>query len=100
MTVNGAIDSVKEITILPQNITNDSFGFSKLYFSKDHGWVTVCDLYMFPYREPGKQFKKGNDYFTDLLCDINYNKPGPSNMFFSLSDFDNPDMLQFYDYLL
>ncbi len=73
-TVFGALDSVKEITVNALMDTTllptDSLNGFKILLSKNHGFVQVPDLYMFPYHPVDSVYQPGRDAYMDL---INYN---------------------------
>ncbi|MES2703332.1 MAG: T9SS type A sorting domain-containing protein [Bacteroidota bacterium] len=69
MSVLAAVDSVKRITVSAYNssgpLTTDPMNGLEIVLSKEHGFVQVCDLYMFPYHKPDSVYREGLDYYMD-----------------------------------
>ncbi len=97
-TLFGKLDSVKTISIVAKNgatlAPSIPLNNTKIKWSKAHGFIQLVDFYMFPLHEPGKSYQKGFDYFTDIASPY----PDTINTTFRLSDFDEPNMLQIYDF--
>jgi hypothetical protein len=89
-------DSVKRIAIQAHNssgpLTTDPLHNAEIILSKQHGFVQVCDLYMFPLHEPGKEYQKGFDYLHDISSREN------TAIFFTQFNFHNPSELEIFDY--
>ncbi|MCD6063286.1 MAG: Secretion system C-terminal sorting domain [Flavipsychrobacter sp.] len=100
-TVLGAQDSVKEITITAWNDAGvnsaDPLHNTKIILSKNHGFVRVTDLFMFPLHEPNNVFQRGFDYWLDR------DLPAPTvptahQLYFDLVDFYNPKNSEVYNF--
>lgn len=69
MTVEGSLDSVKIIHITANSpsgiVTTDPANNAEILLSKNHGFVQVIDLYMFPYHAPGVSYAPEQDYYLD-----------------------------------
>jgi hypothetical protein len=105
MTVLGALDSIKRITI-----TADSAGLPhpadpvnnfQIILSKNYGFVQVFDLFTFPYLMPGV------DYYQDIvlgnvgaydLSGSGYNKPDTINSVFHLLPLYDPTLMEIYNF--
>lgn len=98
-TIEGTIDSVKEITLSCYNssglLTTDDLHGAQLLLSKAHGLVQAFDFYIFPMHEPGQPMRRGLDYMLDESTRYTTLKEG---VLFRLCNFDNPLMTEFYDY--
>jgi hypothetical protein len=98
-TIEGVIDSVKEITLSCYNssglLATDKLHGAQLLLSKAHGLAQAFDFYIFPMHEPGKPYQRGFDYTLDKSTSYMSNK---NAVLFRLCDFDNPLMTDFYDY--
>lgn len=91
LSVLGSIDSVKTITLTAKDangiVASDPFHNKRILLSKDHGFVSVFNLYMFPHI--GSKFIYDHSLFiTKLTTDIEY----------SLVDLYIPTQLEVYDY--
>lgn len=91
LTVLGSIDSVKTITLTAKDangiVPTDPFHNKRILLSKDHGFVSVFDLYMFPHIGP-KFIYAYSLFLPKLATDIEY----------SLVDLYIPTQLEVYDY--
>lgn len=88
MSIAGITDSIKTIA-LTINDTADILHGSRIIVSKHNGIIQTPDLYLFP------QNKAWTDYFFDEATNHN---PDKQNIIFKLTDFENPDILDIYDY--
>lgn len=90
MSLPVGFDTVKTILLTAKNkygnvLVKDTFNNRKVIISKNHGFVQIFDLFVFPQqREIFRHF----DHFTELAKNID----------FTISDFYNPDILEIYDY--
>ncbi len=103
MTVLGALDSIKKITITAYmgstaNPT-DSINNFELVLSKNHGFVQVFDLFTFPYHRPGSPYTTGFDGYLDNVCYTTSGLafPGINNSIFRIVAYRNPTLLELYD---
>jgi len=95
MTILGAIDSVKRISLVAYNSSGplpaDPLNNFTIVLSKSHGFVQVFDLYTFPYRNDI------HDYFLDMV-----NRTSgvitKANAHFSLMELVDPTYEQLYDW--
>jgi Secretion system C-terminal sorting domain len=104
MSILGSLDSVKTITIASYVSgtidTTDSINTYYIVLSKNNGFVSVFDLYTFPY----KLTTYGIDYLTTDISvgGIFYGPSGyPHNMLssvFTRSDYHDPTQLEIYDF--
>ncbi len=93
MTLLGALDSIKTITIQAKDasnnlVANDVNNF-KIIISKNHGFVHAIEIYSFPYTG-------AIDYYLEIILkgttDIS------QRLQYSLVDFHNPTRKEMYDY--
>lgn len=104
MTVMGMLDSVKKIKLDSYTSSGpdltDSINNFQVVFSKEHGFVTVMDLYTFPYHKPDTLFGRGVDYFLDEVT--GFSSMPPYNIAlkntFSLTELSNPTSDELYDW--
>lgn len=66
MTIAGVLDSVKTITIVNQGFPHPP-GSAKILLSKEHGFVEIFDLYLFPAMYIWSS--RGNDFYNDFIPD-------------------------------
>lgn len=90
MSLPMGLDTVKTILLTAKNIqgnvmVKDTFNNRKLIISKNHGFVQVFDLYVFPQQ---RKIFRDFDHFTQLAGAVD----------FKISDYYNPDVLEIYDY--
>lgn len=99
--VLGTPDDIKEITITawngaPMN-SSDPLHNTKIILSKNHGFVRVPDLFLFPLHEPDQVYQRGFDFWIDR--DLPFPTiPTASQLYFNLIDFHQPTTLEIYDY--
>jgi hypothetical protein len=97
MTILGALDSVKRITIQAKqsgiNVA-DSINRLHLLLSKAHGLEQAFDLFMFPYHRPDSPGVQSVDYLTDYSGGTVVNQ----GYVFSRIAFTNPTSEALYDY--
>jgi len=95
MTIKGVIDSVKKIqlsTYIAGSVSStDSLHGFEILLSKNHGFASVFDLYMFPYVSPTGALY--HDIFRDQI-----GKTIPANYFFKQVEFHVPTFLELYDF--
>ena len=95
MTFLGTVDSVKKIRITARNLAgllvSDPVNGFELVLSKNNGFVSVIDLYTFPYHLPDTTFQQGLDYFLDVVTN---GSPTVGNSLFTLADFTWPAATQ------
>jgi len=77
MTVSGVIDSVKKILITAWDtsgmaITDPADSF-EIILSKNNGFISVFDLYTFPYHQPNAVYVEGLDYYLNQTVSTYYN---------------------------
>jgi hypothetical protein len=95
MTINGAVDSIKNIQITAYlgsivNLSDSVNGF-EILLSKHHGFASVFDMYMFPYFSPtGISYR---DVFSDQIGSIS-----PANYFFKQIEFHVPTLYELHDF--
>ena len=94
MTVAGSMDSIKRILITARNasgiVAGDPVDSFQMVLSKDHGFVQVFDLFMFPYHTPDSATVAGLDYYLDQVVLFFGGSVSKSNSVFLLSDFPDP----------
>ncbi len=88
LSIGGSTDSIKTI-MLTTNDTTDILHGCRIVISKHNGIIQTPDLYLFP------QNKAGTDYFFDEATN---HSPDKQNIIFKQTDFENPDILDIYDY--
>lgn len=105
VSVYGAVDSVKYISITPYDsagiVYSDSLINFRIGLSKNHGFVEVFDLHTFPYHAPDSSYRQGLDYYLDLVIMSAIGggyAPLYSNGAFKLANWVNPAMNQLYDW--
>ena len=91
MTFLGITDSVKKIKLSAYvgsapHTTNPINDF-EIVLSKNHGFVTIFDLHMFPYTAPGAAYDPGIDVY---LFETTTYSIHPSDFIFTLSDYHPP----------
>ncbi len=95
MTIKGDIDSVKKIQITAYLGSSVNFGDPvhgfQILLSKNHGFASVFDLYMFPYFSPtGATFP---DVFSEQIGAITYD-----HCIFKQVEFHVPTLKEIYDF--
>ncbi|WP_276133872.1 T9SS type A sorting domain-containing protein [Polluticoccus soli] len=100
-TVLGALDEIKDITITAWNgaavNSDDPLHNTKIILSKNHGFVRVPDLYLFPMHEPDQVYQRGFDFWIDRDLPFPIT-PTASQLYFNLIDLPNPNVLNIYDF--
>ncbi len=109
MSVAGMIDSVKRILITAQNgsgiVTSDPVDSFQIILSKNNGFVSVFDLYTFPYHKPDSSYVQGLDFYLDISSEYVGNvylgfasRPSFNSSVFNMVNFINPTQIQLYSY--
>lgn len=102
MTVLGSMDSVKTLFIHAYNQVGlpmpDSINNQKIVLSKNHGFVSVMDLFLFPLHPPGKPYVYGSDYFLDQSSGDPKVAGNKTAAIFNLVPFHIADSTEIYDY--
>jgi hypothetical protein len=100
MTILGVVDSVKKILITARDplgiVATDPLDSLELILSKNNGFVSVIDLYTFPYHAPDSAFAHNNDYFLDRVSDGS--KVHAKYNIFNLINFSWPTQTQLYNW--
>jgi type IX secretion system substrate protein len=109
MTVLGTIDSVKKIKVTSYlaGIINstDPLNNFEIILSKNNGFVSVFDLYTFPYHSPDTNaYVPAYDIYLDMI--VSYpdwiarlgTRPNSFNSIFSLVNFHNPTQLEIFNF--
>lgn len=100
MTISNTIDSIKVITInafkASVPLSNDPLNNANVIISKNHGFVQVYDLYMFPLHKPDTAYGRGFDYFLDESNDMN-GTLGKGNITFRKVNFIDPTATNLYN---
>jgi hypothetical protein len=120
MTILGAIDSVKKITLEADSAgtvnISDPLNNFQIILSKDHGFAQIFDVYTFPYRLSVNQNPDNFfiDYYLNLALDnVTYDTttiytwmpgarklPDANNSIFHLLAFYNPSYMDVYNFAL
>jgi len=102
MTVLSSVDSIKTILISAHNpagiVTTDPSDSFRIILSKNHGFVSVFDLYTFPYHGPDSVYMQGDDFYLDHIVTSHSANPTTANSIFSLINFVDPTLPQLYQW--
>ena len=96
MTILGALDSVKQVTINgfnPALVTTDYVNNFTFLLSKYHGFARIFDLYNFPYRAPDTSYEDCNDSYFGILS-----PHGAQSQEFNIVRFHIPTSMELYDF--
>ncbi len=95
MTILGALDSVKQVTINAYNpalVTTDYVNNFTFLLSKYHGFAQIFDLYNFPYHDPASAIEDCTDHYFNILSAY-----GAHSQIFNMVPFHVPTRKELYD---